>query len=463
MKKLLGLIAFALVFAACSDSEKVSGTATDTENMMTAAVTGVVTRSDGSLAEHAAVRMSRVYKEDETSVIPEFVEVQTDTAGVFSFDSAIADTFQLAVIDEDAEEISYLPRVQHDSKSLDTIKLEKAAYFHSVLYYEDVDEPAVAVGEHFVVFMPGMPFSQNVFKGDSFSMMIPAGTWWFAFCPGDPQIVARLQNSGVADSLIYRVWDMDSLEVKSGDTLDVGPFLWSVTSDVDTLMKEVVDTVVTPYISGTVECKSAGDCSGIEVMVVMDIYGFEFQGDSTQFVAQAVTDSAGRWWLPAPEEVPYDSFRVEFRSLKKGKTKAMGLSRYVMASEIEDLKDTLDVGKSVLEAPSGLISRVDLVIDKLDSTQSNNCSVNSVVVGTKGTAHFVREITCNSLRINEMPSGEQELLLHSGDSKVIMALQQAETPIEDYVVSTFVNLPAGDDLEWQGLTYTPPTLPKSAK
>ena len=69
----------------------------------------------------------------------------------------------------------------------------------------------------------------------------------------------------------------------------------------------------------------------------------------------------------------------------------------------------------------------------------------------------------NSLKINEMPSGEQELLLYSGDSKVISTLQEVETPVEEYVVSTFVNLPKGDDLEWQGMTYTPPTLPKSVK
>ena len=464
MKKLLGLIAFALVFAACSDSEKVSGTATDTENMMTAAVTGVVTRSDGSLAEHAAVRMSRVYKEDETSVIPEFVEVQTDTAGVFSFDSAIADTFQLAVIDEDAEEISYLPRVQHDSKDLDTINLEKAAFFESVMYYAEPDSPAVAVGSHFTVYMPGMPFSQSVFAGDSFRMMIPAGTWWFGFCPGDPQIVAKLQDKGIADSLIYRLWDMDSIEVKAGDTLDAGPFIWSTTADVDSLMNEPAEEPEDlRRISGSVECSSAKSCAGIEVMAVTDIYGFEFEGDSSDFVAQTVTDSTGRWWLPVPDTVAYDSFRVEYRLGDSVKTSKMGLSRYVKASEVEKLKDTLDIGKASLLPQSGLISTIALVIDQRDSTQSSNCMVNSVVVGAKGTAHFVRAVTCNSLKIKEIPAGKQELLLYSGDTKVISTLQEAETPLDEYVVSTFVNLPTGDDLEWQGMTYTPPTLPKSAK
>ena len=463
MKKSLALFAASVLLFACSDSDKVAGTATDTENMITAAVTGVVKHADGTLAEHAAVRMSRVYKKSEAPSVPEFVEVETDTAGVFAFDSAIADTFQLAVIDEGTEEISYLPRVQHDSKDLDTIKLEKAAFFESVMYYAEPDSPAVAVGSHFTVYMPGMPFTQSVFAGDSFRMMIPAGTWWFAFCPGDPQIVAKLKDSGVADSLVYRVWSMDSLEVESGDTLDVGPFLWSVTSDIDSLMKVHEDTAKAAYITGRVSCKSGAECAGIEVMMITDIYGFEFKDDSSEFIPQTLTDSSGRWWLLAPAEVPYDSFRVEFRSFEKGKAKKMGLSRYVMLSEVEKLQDTLDLGKVNLKEPSGLISSVNLVIDKLDSTQSSNCMMNSVVVGAKGTAHFVREIVCNSLRINEIPSGSQELLLYSGDSKVISTLQQAETPLDEYVVSTFVNLPEGDDLEWQGMTYTPPTLPKSVK
>ena len=195
-------------------------------------------------------------------------------------------------------------------------------------------------------------------------------------------------------------------------------------------------------------------------MAITDIYGFEFVGDSSVFEAQTVTDSDGRWWLPVPAEVPYDSFRVEFRA-ENDDTVMMGLSRYVKASEVDGLKDTLDVGSVDLTASSGLVSTIALVIGPSDSTQS--LMVNSVVVGAKGTAHFVRTVTYNSLKINEMPSGEQELLLYSGDTKVISTLQAAETPIEEYVVSTFVNLPTGDDLEWQGMTYTPPALPKSAK
>lgn len=459
-------IACSALFFACSDTEKLSGTATDTENMLTAsAVTGTVTRTDGARAPAAAVRMSKIYSSKDKAVVPEFIEVKTDTLGVFAFDSAIADTFQIAVIDQDAEEISYLPRVVSGSRDLDTIKLEKAAFFESVMYYAEPDSPAVAVGSHFTVYMPGMPFAQSVFAGDSFKMMIPAGTWWFGFCPGDPQIVAKLQDMGIADSLIYRVWSMDSLEAKAGDTLDVGPFIWSTTSDVDSLMKQVPEKPENlSRIMGSVACGAGHPCAGVEVMAITDIYGFEFVGDSSEFVAQTVTDSTGRWWLPVPDSVPYDSFRVEYRLGDSVKTKMTGLSRYARYAEIKDLdNDTLNLGKASLTPQSGLISTIALVIDPRDSTQSSNCMVNSVVVGAKGTAHFVRTVTCNSLRIKDIPSGEQELLLYSGDTKVVSTLQAAETPLDEYVVTTFVNLPKGDMLEWQGMTYTPPTLPKSVK
>ena len=137
-------IACGALLLACTGGKDVGGTATDTENMMTASVTGLVKRSDGTRADSVVVRMSRVYSKNESIGIPEFVEVRTDTAGVFAFDSAIADTFQLAVIDENAEEISYLPRVAAAStKGLENIKLEKAAVFSSVLYYDRESEPAV--------------------------------------------------------------------------------------------------------------------------------------------------------------------------------------------------------------------------------------------------------------------------------------------------------------------------------
>ena len=192
-----------------------------------------------------------------------------------------------------------MPRVPAASKEdFEKIKLEKAAVFSGVLFYEEVTEPAVPVGSHFMVYMPGMPFTQSVFAGDSFSMMIPAGTWWFGFCPGDPQIVAKLKDSGVADSLIYRVWSMDSAEVDAGDTLVAGPFLWSTEAEVDSLMNEPEVEEPLSRISGRIDCKTVKDCEGIEVMAITDIFGFDFAGDSSDFAAATTTDSSGRWCLP---------------------------------------------------------------------------------------------------------------------------------------------------------------------
>lgn len=458
MRKFLLLpVTAALLFFACS-SDKVAGTATDTENMLTASIAGVVTRTDGSFAAHAAVRMALVPDEDDSISMPAYVEVFTDSVGSFAFDSVIADTFQLAVVDDSVEEISYQPRLSAKSREeFEKIQLSKAARFSSVLYYEEVTEPAVAVGSHFTAFMPGTPFSKSVFAGDSFSMLIPAGTWWFGFCPGDPQIIAKLQDSGVDDSMIYRVWSMDTLEVDGGDTLGVGPFLWSTTSDVDSLMKHAEEEDLS-RLSGSIACKSRKECEGVEVMLVTDIYGFAFTGDSSEFVAQTATDSLGRWWLPVPEEVPYDSFRVELRNSKADK---MGLSRYVMASEVKDIDDTLDVGKVELWRTSGIISSVSLVIDRRDTNQTDNCWMNSVVVGVKGTAHFVREMTCNSLSINEIPAGPNELVMYSGDVRVVSSLQASKTPLDDYVVTVSVGLPEADVLECQGMTYTPPSISSS--
>ena len=140
-----------------------------------------MTRSDGSRAVSAMVRIAREPEAGDTVVKMDYIETKTDSQGVFSFDSVLADTFQLAVIDAEYNEISYKPRATKNSGEIDSIKLEKAAVFSSVLYYENVVEPSMAVGSHFEVFMPGTPFSQSVFAGDSFSMLIPAGSWWFGF------------------------------------------------------------------------------------------------------------------------------------------------------------------------------------------------------------------------------------------------------------------------------------------
>ena len=459
MRILIFLLSCLCILACSSDSASVAGTATDTENMLTASVSGVVTKSDGAVALRASVRMARMPLSDDSSSKIDFVEVFTDSTGAFSFDSLVSDTFQIAVVDTSAGEISYIPRLTLEKGGFEKIQLSKASVFRSVVYYEEPVEPTVAVGSHFELYMPGMPFTASVFAGDSFTMLIPSGSWWFGFCPGDPQIIAKLEDSGVADSLIYRVWNMDSLNVEAGDTLDVGPFLWSTEGKVDSLMNEPAKVENKGRLVGTVACGSKGECAQVEVMLLTDLYGFSFvDGDSSVFVRDVMVDSSGYFELPLPEEVPMDSFRVEFRYMRDGIVKKTGLSRYVLAREVESLSDTVDLGESELVEPSGLVSSVTLVIDQTDSTQSNNCMVNSVVVGVKGTAHFVRAVTCNSLSISNLPSGPNELVLYSGDPKVVSTLMDAGTPIEEYVVSTFVSLPKSKILEWQGMTYTPPTL-----
>ena len=448
----------ACMFACTSENGDLAGTVTDTGNTI---AMGVVTRTDGSRAVSALVRIAREPSEDDSLSKMDFIETKTDSQGVFSFDSVLADTFQLAVIDAEYNEISYKPRATKNSGEMDSIRLEKAAVFSSVLYYENVVEPSVAVGSHFEVFMPGTPFSQSVFAGDSFSMLIPAGEWWFGFCPGDPQIVARLTDSGVADSLIYRTWNMDG-KVKSGDTLTKGPFIWSTTMEVDSLIKEEArkkKEKKPAYLSGVVKCNDKV-CSKVQVQMVTDLYGFNFvDGDSVGFKVQAETDSEGRWFLPVPDSVPYDSLRMEYRLLdKNGKVSLAGVSRYVQASELKKVKDTLAVGTTELVKPSVLVSGVLVVIDGRDSTQSNNCMANSVVVGLKGTSHFVREMVCNLLKIENIPAGGHDIVLYSGDPKVIKTIQDAGVGMDDYVTITHVQLPKGDTLSQQWLTYEPPTL-----
>lgn len=447
---LLMVLAMAFCLVGCTD--KVAGTVTDTGNT----IAGAVFHEDGSVASNAIVRMARMKIADGVGM-PEQLEVMTDSKGKYSFDSVLADTFQLAVIDASVAEIFYLPRTTSKSKDLDNIKLAKAAVFKSSLTYEDVAEPAVQVGSHFVVYVAGTPFHESVFAGDSFSVLIPEGDWWMEFFPGDPQIVAKLQNSGVADSLIYRRWNMDG-SIKGGDTLDIGPFIWSTTTEIDSLIKESEAAAKdVARLSGTVVCKNGKPCDGVEVSLITDLFGFDFvDGDSLKFSAMTKTDSLGRWWLNVPKEVPEDSFRVEFRKVQDDVVAMTGVSRYVQKSEVEELKDTLNLGNDTLAKAAGLVSRVS-VIASGDSARTDNCMVNSVVVGIKGTSHFVRDVTCETLVLRDLPAGAQEIVLYSGDPKVMSKMLNSDAPRWVYVTLTKVSLPENAIQQLQGMTYEPPS------
>lgn len=445
-----------LVACSSTDDSRISGTATDTENTM-ASIKGVVTRTDGKISANASVRMARIASELSDLAVPSFVEIQTDSTGLFSFDSVLADTFQIAVIDSVAGEVYYLSKTTAESKKLDSIKLVKAAIINSKLLYKDAQEPSVAVGSHFTAYLPGTPFSSSVFAGDSFTMLIPAGKVSLAFCPADPQINSKLSENGVADSLIYRHWQMERGSVKEGDTLDVGPFIWSTSPNVaiDSILRE---REATGRISGIVKCKNGKLCGGVEVQVVTDLYGFDFkEGDSLIFKSETLTDSLGRWFLRVPAEVPYDSFRVEFRRVVDNAVSEAGVSEYVAAKSVDDLKDTLELDPVTLHKPSKMISTVRVVLDSTNTGLSDNCMMNSVVIGIKGTTHFVRDVTCNLITMSDLPDGDQDLVLYTGDTKVVSTLQNMGT-LMDYVSQVNVNLPEGRYLDQQGMTYNPPVI-----
>jgi hypothetical protein len=85
-------------------------------------------------------------------------------------------------------------------------------------------------------------------------------------------------------------------------------------------------------------------------------------------------------------------------------------------------------------------------------------SLNSVVVGLKGTSHFVRDVTCHEFNIKDLPAGSQDLVLYSGDPKVVQTLRDAKMDLDSIVTITHVQLPKADTLKQQWMTYEPPTL-----
>jgi hypothetical protein len=269
-------------------------------------------------------------------------------------------------------------------------------------------------------------------------------------------MVARMQSLGFADSLIYRTLDLG--KIKAGDSVTSGPIVWSTTTGADSLIKESEkEAKNVARLSGKVLCKNGNPCADVEVMLIKDIYGFNFvEGDSMKFEVQTTTDSLGRWWLPLPDSLPGDSFRFEFRKLQDDLVTQAGVSRYLTKKDIENLKDTLKVKDVTLSRPSTLVSRVSLVVDREDTTQSSDCMVNSVVVGIKGTSHFVRDATCSELRLSDLPSGAQQVVLYSGIPKVIATLRASDVSTDYFVTFTPVSLPEGGTQQVQGMTYTPP-------
>ena len=466
MRLVLSLAALlsAFSFWACSDNDTTAGTATQTENTV-ASVDGVVYHVDGTRAKGAVVRLVLPIKEQEKE-IPNLRETETDDLGRFKFVDVPADTFQLAIIDSASGEILYLPQASAED---DSLVLERASLIKGYLTYDDSVLLSISVGSHFKVYVADLPFYETVFAPGSFELMVPEGSWKLGYCPGDPLVVEKLQESGIPDSVVFRSLDM-SKTLKAGETLVLDTLVWGVESEPgsseivdqkDSLDKK--DTVETPpepkaWISGQVNCGNLKSCDSVEVMVITDLFGFKFASERTlEYEVQALTDSLGRWWLPAPEEVPYDSFRVEYRQRSGETVTNVGLSRYVKKSELDGRKDTLSIGKTTLDAYSWISVGVRLVVDQ-ESQQDENCLMNSVVLGIEGTSHFVRTLTCDKFLLTYLPSGMQRLLMYSGDPVVVATLQEAGLPMVAYVNSSDQNLTAGNGIKELWLTFTPPSL-----
>ena len=464
----IATLLFALGFWACSNNDSVAGTATQTENTVASLDTlkGVVYHQNGSRAAGVIVRMVLPKDRAEENLF-NFRETETDAQGQFLFTNVPTDTFQLAVIDSASSEILYLPQASAED---DSLVLEQAAKVKGFLTYGDSVLTSVSVGSHFMVYVSGLPLFETVFAPGHFELLVPKGSWTLGFCPGDPLVVERLQQAGIPDSVIFRSWEMQGV-LKAGESLSLDTLMWGVRKNSAASepadQKELDDKSSssempkTPksWISGQVDCSNLEPCEGVEVMVITDLFGFGFaSGGSLEYEAQAQTDTQGRWWLPAPEEVPYDSFRVEYRQ-KSGKTVTnVGVSRYVKKSELADRKDTLSVGKATLDKYSWIEVGVRLVVDQQDDQQSENCFMNSVVLGIEGTSHFVRTMTCNMFVLTYLPSGEHKLLLYSGDPMVVSALQEAGAPQYTYVSKVDQNLTANSGIGKLWLTYTPPSL-----
>ncbi|MBR3852866.1 MAG: carboxypeptidase regulatory-like domain-containing protein [Fibrobacter sp.] len=470
----LAALLSAFGFWACSNNDSVAGTATQTENTVASLDTlkGVVYHKNGTKTKGAVVRMVLSSKWEDAGW-SDFRETETDAQGRFSFANVPADTFQLAVIDSASSEILYLPEASAED---DSLVLEAAAKVNGFLTLGDSALAPVSVGSHFKVYVSGIPFFESVFAPGAFELLVPEGSWTFGFCPGDPMVIEKLQESGIADSVIFRSWKM-SKALKSGESLALDTLVWGANKkgnsaenndpkgDVDqkdtTAKTDTTEAPAVPkaWISGQVDCSNLDRCDSVEVMVITDLFGFGFaNGLTLEYDIQARTDTLGRWWLPAPEEVPYDSFRVEYRQRSGETVTNVGLSRYVKKSELEGAKDTLSIGKASLDKYSWISVGVRLVVDQQDNQQSENCFMNSVVLGIEGTSHFVRTVTCNMYVLTYLPSGMQKLIFYSGDPVVVSALQEAGTPQYSYVSTVDQNLMAGNGIKELWLTYTPPTV-----
>lgn len=438
---LLGI--FALL--SCS-TEKVSGTATDTENT----IAGTVLLSDSSVARGVLVRQVSA----RTATPAAFVETSTADDGSFAFDSSLADTvnleFRYLAADSSLSQAQILWNVSAKKSERLQVRLQRPAHLRGIL--ESSGNASNVAGSHFLVYLGATTFFADIFAPDSFSLGIPEGDYLLTVAPADSGVLSKLRNSGYADSSIVRQF---SVSLSAGDTLDVGNLRWNLSELEPTRAK---------VLSGKVTDADGMPLRGVSVHVVTDLYGFGVV-DSSAFVTQALSDFDGNWSVPAPllETVVCDSFRVEFRGRDSLGNVLTGVSPYIGKDVLKETPDVVRVGTVTLSPMANFLGSVFLVADNAASSRRDTlCWAYSIRVGFRGTSRFKTVSSCNNIFMANLPPDTQEFVYYSSDEMVLRGLKSGLFAPEDYVEVVPVNLPTGDTLKYQGFTYTPPSLSNSA-
>lgn len=456
MKKPLLLIILLFFVIACNDGGKVSGTATDTENT----IAGVIQKTDGSIASGANVRMlgklSASTALSSTTDSRPFLETTTDSLGAFRFDSILSDTFDLEVrwlLDQSLDEVVLLKNLVASASSktnLGKIKLQKAAYVQSLFKY-DTTGASINLGSHFEIHVEGSSYQTSVLSGESFVLGMGANVKALVVFPADVFMIQKLIDAGISHTDIYQRVEVDIVE---GDTLKLDSIVWKFP-----VQEPVFIDSTLGRIKGRVIGLDGKPQAWANVRLIEDIYGFGFaMGQGLFNNLNTVTDTLGWFELPFPSAVE-DSFRIEVDFYEYGNLIAAGVSEYLHKDELTNKSDTITTADIVLQKPSSFMGFITLISDSSDP-DSSNCTLNSVVLGFKGTSHFVRQITCNDIQMNSLPAGSQELLFYTGDYNVIQVLINGNESMDTFVQMLTVNLPEGESLSQQGITYTPPTKTK---
>lgn len=425
-------------FMSCSESSKVAGTATDTENTLA----GTVLLSDSSMASGVRVRQvaSRV------GTYHAFLETSTDGSGNFAFDSVLADTVNVEFRygeHDSLQEVSMLRNVAVKSVESLSVRLQKPALLRGRLQY--AEDSALWMGAHFFVSLDSTTFFADLFAPDSFEIFAPEGAFRLSVAPADSGAVAKLKNAGYEDSLIVRGL---SISLSSGDTLDIGNLRWDLSKDEPTKAKS---------LKGVVVNEKGRPLKGVAVHVVTDLYGLG-TSKTEGFVTQAVSDSAGIWSVPAPSlSLVADSFRVEFRGEDSLGRSLAGTSSYITREALVSASNEVSVDTVVMAHSANFLGKVFLVANSSGESRSDTlCWTYGIRVGFLGTSDFLTVNSCNAVWLQNLPSGSQDFIFYSGDELVVKNLKAGNFKPEDYVKFVHVNLPEGDTLKQQGFTYTPP-------